>query len=87
MSCFGVEVKRLLVLSVLVIGTAVVGMTRDQNGNSQGQNGNNQGQNGNNQGQNGNVVAMPEGPPIELPCFIVGAGLLLFRRYRLHQKA
>jgi len=74
-------VKRLLVSSVLLIGTAVVGMTRDQNGNSQGQN-------GNNQGQNGRVVAMPEGPPIELPCFlIVGAGLVLFRRRCLRQKA
>jgi hypothetical protein len=67
-------VKRLLVLSVLVFVTAVVGMTRDQNGN--------------NQGQNGNVVAMPEGPPMELPaCLIVGAGLVLFRRHRLRQKA
>jgi hypothetical protein len=57
-----------------VVGTAVVGMTRDQNGNSQG--------------QNGNVVAMPEGPPMELPCFIVGAGLLLFVQWRrLRQKA
>lgn len=74
--------KNLILMTVLALGTCVLGFGQ----NNQGQNNNSQGQNNNNQGQNGRV-AMPEGIAIELPCFIMGAGFWLVAQSRRRRKA
>jgi hypothetical protein len=70
----GETMQKPLMLGVLV-GTVALGLALGS-GNSNNNGGNN------NNNNNNPPVSMPEGPPIELPCFLLGAGLWVIWRRR-----
>ncbi len=81
----GKEMKKLLLLGVVVLG--ISGLSLGQNNNNQGQNEDKNGKEADdNEGkQNGKKVKVPEGVVVELPLFLSGLGLWLWWRHRSHR--